>query len=229
MLFSKIKETLELLSLIYSLSLKKKADVIGISLSIWLGILSLINIELNYKLLLILLTILILFVFYPLFYYIVIFKNVVIIRKKYFFSFDERNFFTSPKLLLNEALLSRFFFTLKMYPPVINEIKKNQNRYSLVIEKSNTVIIQPKKLNDKLNQDFLNFGENNFYCLEQDYENLSNEFKVSLFFNLNNANSVKQIKIYLEYGNFIEKAKADPLIRPQNLINTETIFLSEFD
>jgi hypothetical protein len=223
---SKIKEIINEICLIYNLSLKNHVNIIGVLLTIWFALLTLCDIPLSYKIDLTLYTILLLFIIIPILYYFIIFKNAVIIGKKYFFSFNESNYVKSPQLILNETLTSRFYFKLKMYPVVINEIKKNQNKYSLIIENANTIEIYPKKLNENLNQVYHNFGGNNYFCLEQDYENLSKELKVSLFFNLNKANSTEEIKIYLEYGSVIDKINLDPDFSPKNLIYKEKIFLS---
>lgn len=177
------------------------------------------------KICLIILPILIL-ILYFIIYYLFIFKKITVEDQNYFFSFpgiNENEFIKSPQLILNENILSRFSFKLKLFGNISTKFRNK--RFVVIIEKAPTINIYLKQDNANLKQISKNLSKELFY-IEQDYELFSNYLSYSIYIESRNAEDTDKLKIYVECEEFIKKTKDNPKLKPKNLIHIENFYLS---
>lgn len=170
----------------------------------------------------------ILFIYFS-FYYKFIFKKIILTDESYYFNSTGINeFIKSPELILNENIISRFSFKLKLYGNMPSKFKKN--KLVLLIRKAPTINISIGPTRTALEQTYENYNEEIFY-VEQNYELLSPYVSFSIYVESENAVDTKELEIYVlcktALANFLKNMEKDPKLCKKNLIHKEEFYLSK--
>lgn len=139
----------------------------------------------------------------------------------------ESNIVKTPELVVSKNAVAYYEFKLKLSKSIKKKLD-NCGRYTLVIQKPNTVDITPRRLIKRLNpKTNLNNKNINLGALEQDYEGNNNVLVFRFDVESKYPDGSLNLDIYLEYDANLEKIESTKYKLEGDKIYCEKLFLGD--